>query len=170
MANEQDYASRPDVRVFACTHCGRHGLGFRRRPREMFTLFFESREKVLLVRYSGVFTSEDISMLDAVTVGIVAQEGYVRSIFDCTDVRIVAISRSSLSERARKLRMNPGKDRVTVAPQQEIYELFRDYAQAQLDFGNGELMVVRTLGEALEMLRLSNPDFQPIAVNPPSTA
>lgn len=136
----------------------------------MFTLFFESREKVLLVRYSGVFTSEDISMLDAVTVGIVAQEGYVRSIFDCTDVRIVAISRSSLSERARKLRMNPGKDRVTVAPQQEIYELFRDYAQAQLDFGNGELMVVRTLGEALEMLRLSNPDFQPIAVNPPSTA
>jgi hypothetical protein len=136
----------------------------------MFTLFFESREKVLLVRYSGVFTSEDISMLDAATVGIVAQEGYVRSIFDCTDVRIVAISRSRLSERARKLRMNPGKDRVTVAPQQEIYELFRDYAQAQLDFGNGELMVVRTLGEALEMLRLRNPDFQPIAVNPPSTA
>ncbi|MEA2912676.1 MAG: hypothetical protein QOJ15_4757, partial [Bradyrhizobium sp.] len=35
----------------------------------MFTLFFESQEKVLLARFSGVFTSEDISALDAVTVG-----------------------------------------------------------------------------------------------------
>jgi hypothetical protein len=134
----------------------------------MFTLFFESQEKVLLARFSGVFTSEDISALDAVTVGIVAREGYVRSIFDYTDVKTVATSRSSLAERARKLRMNPGQDRVLVAPQEEIYEMYRDYAQAQLDFGNGELMVVRTLGEALKLLGLSNPTFQPIAVNAPS--
>jgi hypothetical protein len=136
----------------------------------MFTPLFESQEKVLLVRYSGVFTSEDIAALDAATVGIVAREGYVRSIFDCTDVQTVAIARSRLAERARKPRMNPGQDRVTVAPQQEIYGLFQEYARMQLDFGNGELMLVRTLAEALELLGLSNPDFQPIAVTPSSTA
>lgn len=131
----------------------------------MFMLLFEAQEKVLLVRYGGVLTSQDISTLDAVTLGIVAREGYVRSIFDCTDVKTVAIPRSSLAERARKLRMNPGKDRVTVAPQQEIYDLFRDYAQMQLDFGNGELMVVRTLAEAFELLGLFKPDFQAVTVN-----
>jgi hypothetical protein len=66
--------------------------------------------------------------------------------------------------------MNPGQDRVTVAPQQEIYGLFQEYARMQLDFGNGELMLVRTLAKALELLGLSNPDFQPIAVTPSSTA
>jgi RNase P subunit RPR2 len=30
-----------------------------------------------------------------------------------------------------------------VAPQHDIYELFRDYAQAQLDIGNGKMMVVQ---------------------------
>jgi hypothetical protein len=114
-------------------------------------------------RYSGVFSSEDISALDANTVAIVAREGYVRSIFDFTDVKAVAVPRTRLLERGKKLRMNPGQDRVIVAPQQEIYELYRDYAQGQLDFGNGELMVVRTLVEALDLLGLSNPDFQPVA-------
>jgi hypothetical protein len=128
----------------------------------MFILLFEPREKVLLARYSGVFSSEDISALDANTVAIVAREGYVRSIFDFTDVKAVAVPRTRLLERGKKLRMNPGQDRVIVAPQQEIYELYRDYAQGQLDFGNGELMVVRTLVEALDLLGLSNPDFQPV--------
>jgi hypothetical protein len=33
-----------------------------------------------------------------------------------------------------------------------------------LDIGNGKLMVVRTLPEALRLLGLSNPDFQPLIV------
>ena len=103
----------------------------------MSMLLFEPREKVLLTRYSGVVSSEDISTLDKNTVGVVVREGYVRSIFDYTAVEAVAIPRSSLAERGRKLRMNPGQDRVIMAPQQEIYELYCDYARGQLDIGNG---------------------------------
>jgi len=65
-----------------------------------------------------------------------------------------------LSPEDRKPRMNPGQDRVFVAPQQEIREICRDYAQVQRDFGNGEMMVVQTMAEALLLLGLHNPDFQ----------
>ena len=131
----------------------------------MFTLLFATREKVMLTRYGGVFSSDDISALDEFVAGFIAREGfYVRSIFDFTAVRAVAIPRPRLLERGRKTRMNPGQDRVVVAPQQEIYNLYCDYAQGQLDIGNGKMMVVHTLAEALRLLGLSNPNFQPLMV------
>ena len=46
----------------------------------------------------------------------------------------------------------------------EIYELYREYAQCQLELGNGKMIVVRTLPEALRLLGLSEPNFQPLIV------
>jgi hypothetical protein len=129
----------------------------------MFTLLFDAREKVMLTRYTGVLSSEDIAALDEYVRGFVAREGfYVRSIFDLTSVEVFAISRPKLLLRGRKLRINPGQDRVFVAPQHEIYELYRDYAQAQLDLGNGKMMVVQRFDEALRLLGLRDPNFQPL--------
>jgi hypothetical protein len=129
----------------------------------MFTLFFEAREKVMLTRYTGVLSSDDIAALDEFVRGFVAREGfYVRSIFDLTGVEVFAIPRPQLLRRGRKLRINPGQDRVFVAPQHEIYELYRDYAQLQLEVGNGKAMVVKCLDEALRLLQLHDPDFQPV--------
>lgn len=130
----------------------------------MFRLLFEGRERVLLTRYSGVFSSDDITKLDAIVVEFVAREGYVRNIFDFTDVDGMAIPRTRLFERGRRPRMNPGKDRVIVAPQHEIQQLYGDYARAQIDIGNGKLMIVQTLTEAFDQLRLRSPDFKPIAI------
>jgi hypothetical protein len=124
----------------------------------VFTVLLEPRDKVMLIRYSGLLSPEDLSTLDAFVAGYVAREGYVRSIFDLTEVETFAIPRSRLVERGRKPRTNPGQDRVFVAPQQEIRELYRD--QIQRDFGNGEMMVVQTMAEALLLLGLHNPDFQ----------
>ena len=116
----------------------------------MFTLFFEAREKV-------------IAALDEFVRGFVAREGfYVRSIFDLTGVEVFAIPRPQLFKRGRKLRINPGQDRVFVTPQHEIHELYREYAQGQLDISNGKMMVVKCLDEALRLLRLHDPDFQPV--------
>ena len=104
---------------------------------------------------------DDIAALDEFVRGFVAREGfYVRSIFDLTGVEVFAIPRPQLFKRGRKLRINPGQDRVFVAPQHEIYELYREYAQGQLDVGNGKMMVVKCLDEALRLLRLHDPDFQ----------
>jgi hypothetical protein len=130
---------------------------------EMFTVFFEAREKVMLTRYTGVLSSDDIAALDEFVRGFVAREGfYVRSIFDLTGVEVFVIPRPQLLRRGRKLRINPGQDRVFVAPQHEIYELYRDYAQLQLEVGNGKAMVVKCLDEALRLLQLHDPDFQPV--------
>jgi hypothetical protein len=129
----------------------------------MFTILFEAREKVMLTRYSGVFSSDDISSHDEFVAGFIAREGiYLRTIFDFTAVEAVAIPRQRLLERGKKLRTNPGQDRIVVAPQQDIYELFRDYAQAQLDIGNGKMMVVQRFDEALRLLGLRDPNFQPL--------
>ena len=129
----------------------------------MYTILFEARAKVMLTRYSGVFSSDDISSLDEFVAGFIAREGiYVRNIFDFTAVEAVAIPRPRLLERGRKPRTNPGQDRVVVAPQHEIYELFRDYAQAQLDIGNGTMMVVQRFEDALRLLGLRDPNFQPL--------
>jgi hypothetical protein len=129
----------------------------------MFTILFEAREKVMLTRYSGVFSSDDISSHDEFVAGFIAREGiYLRTIFDFTAVEAVAIPRPRLLERGKKTRTNPGQDRIVVAPQHDIYELFRDYAQAQLDIGNGKMMVVRRFDEALRLLGLRDPNFQPL--------
>ena len=75
----------------------------------MFTVLLEPRDKVMLIRYSGVLSAEDLSTLDAFVAGYVAREGYVRSIFDFTDVETFAIPRSRLVERGRKPRICSGR-------------------------------------------------------------
>lgn len=127
----------------------------------MFALLYDAREKVMLTRYSGVFSPDDIASLDEYVAAFIAREGsYVRNIFDFTNLEAFGISRLRLVERGRKLRTNPGQDRVVVAPQHYIFGLFRDYAQAQLDIGNGTMMVVEWFEEALRLLRLHTPNFQ----------
>src|SRR5260370_12959656 len=107
----------------------------------MFTLFFEAREKVMLTRYTGVLSSDDIAALDEFVRGFVAREGfYVRTIFDLTGVEVFAIPRPQLLKRGRKLRLNPGQDLVFLAPQHEFYELYREYLHCQLDIGNSKIM------------------------------
>jgi hypothetical protein len=145
-----------------------HGVGYDAAEsiflgKRMFTVLFDTRQKVMLTRYTGVLSSDDIAALDEYVRGFVAREGfYVRSIFDLTGVEVFAISRPKLLLRGRKLRINPGQDRVFVAPQHEIHELYRDYAQAQLDLGNGKMMVVERFDEALRLLGLHDPNFQPL--------
>jgi|SRR6266404_54264 len=141
------------VRAFAAITFGGQGV---------FTVLFEARDRVMLTRYSGLLTSEDLAALDEFVAGFVTREGYIRSIFDFTNVETFAIPHTRLLERGRKLRMNPGQDRVFVAPQREIHELYRDYAKGQLNFGNGEMMVVETMADAFRLLDLHDPDFQPV--------
>src|SRR5260370_38822054 len=98
----------------------------------MFTLFFEAREKVMLTRYTGVLSYDDIAALDEFVRGFVAREGfYVRSIFDLTGVEVFAIPRPQLLRRGRKLRNNPAQDRAFVTPQHAIYGIYRENAHGQ---------------------------------------
>ena len=135
------------------------------REEEMaVTVLFEARDRVMLTRYRGLLSPETLATVDNFVASFVGQQGYFRSIYDLSDISIFAIPRSRLLERARRPRMNPGQDRVFVVPQQQIREMYHEYAQVQRDIGNGEMILVETLTEALRRLGLRNPDFRPVSI------
>ncbi len=129
----------------------------------MFTLLFEPQSRVMMVQYGDVLSSDDIRSVDACVTSFVAREGYIRSIYDLTPIKAFAIPPTRLSWRGRKLRMNPGQDRVFVVPQDELHELYCDYARQQVEIGNGEMKVVRQLPRALELLQVKEAGFRPLA-------
>jgi hypothetical protein len=135
-----------------------------RQEKKTVTVLFEPSDRVMMARYRGLLSPETLATVDNFVASFVGQQGYFRSIYDLSDIAVFAIPRPRLLERARKPRMNPGQDRVFVVPQPLIREMYHDYAQVQRDIGNGEMVLVETLTEALHRLRLRNPDFRPVPI------
>jgi hypothetical protein len=71
-------------------------------------MLFEPRDRVMLTRYSGTFSSEDISGLNEFVAEFVARRGYIRSILDLTGVEAVATPRSDRSNGAGSYGRTPG--------------------------------------------------------------
>lgn len=130
---------------------------------QMLTLLFDHKNRVLLARFSGIYTSDDIAAFDRGVGRFVAEEGAVRGLYDFSRVEAVAVPKTKFFELGRRPQLALDQDRVIVAPQLEIYELARLYAALQRDFGNVEPRIVRTLAEAYELLGLRNPEFAPVA-------
>ncbi len=128
----------------------------------MFTLAFERLPKVLMARFSSVFSSDDIEAIDAAVLGFVAHEGPVRGILDFSDVEAVAVSGPRLAVRSRRPPIVPGQDRVFVTPRPDIYGLGRTFAEQQRIAGGGEPKVATTLAEAYAALGLADPQFDPV--------
>lgn len=128
----------------------------------MFTLAFEHMHRVLLVRFTGIFTPEDIAQLDRAVMEFAAQAGPVRRLLDFSNIEAFAISHTLLAERGRLVAIMPSEERVIVAPNVEVYDLARAYASQQRDFGNLEPRVVMSLWDAYRLLGLNAPEFQPV--------
>jgi hypothetical protein len=128
----------------------------------MFKLEFEYHHRVLLARFFGILTPEDVLQFDEAARLIVAREGPLRGILDYSDIEIVAVPKTLLVQRARLPQISPGQERVLVAAKPETYEMARAYAAQQRDFGNVEPRVVPTLPDAYRLLGLDKPDFQAI--------
>jgi hypothetical protein len=128
----------------------------------MFAFAFERTHRVLLVRFTGIFSSEDIVPLECAVKAFVAQEGPVRHLLDFSGITAIAVPKTLVAQRARLPEIVPGQERVIVAPHQEMYDLARTYATQQRDFGNLEPRVVRSLWDAYRLLDLDEPDFQAI--------
>jgi len=126
----------------------------------MLALSFDRRNRVLLVQFSGIYSSDDISAFDRLVGRFVAEEGPTRGLYDFSGVTAVAVPKTKLFELGRRPQIALDQDRVIVAPQLEINELARLYATLQRDFGNVEPRIVNTLAEAYDLLGLSDPDFE----------
>jgi hypothetical protein len=128
----------------------------------MFTLAFEYSHRVLLARFTGLLTSDDLGQFEQAARSIIAREGPMRGILDFSDVATIAVPRSLFVQLGRRPQLSPGQDRVFVATTPEVDQMASAYAAQQRDFGNVEPRVVRSLAEAYSLLGLDRPDFQAI--------
>ncbi len=128
----------------------------------MFDLTFDRNHNVLLARFAGVFSSEDVESLDRTLTAFISRHGFARGIFDFSLVEANAAPQTFLAWHGRLPQILLGQERVIVAPRQWSYELACAYAAQQRDFGNMEPQVVRSLGDACHLLRVERPDFQPV--------
>ena len=128
----------------------------------MFALFFEPRHRVLMVRVTGLFSSQDIETHDRAALSFLAREvGEVRGIYDLSAVETVAVPSSKAVQRGQAPSIIATRV-VVVAPHGAAAEFVRIVREQQRLAGHREPILVATLEEAYLALELTDPHFEPL--------
>jgi len=128
----------------------------------MLALSYERRHQVVMVRVTGVLSSEDIEMHDRVMLGFLAGKEGVRAIYDLSNVEALAIPLSKIAQRGQRPAIVTGR-RVVVAQRQGGEDFARIIASEQRAAGLAEPAIVPTLAEAYELLGLGRDTvFEPV--------
>ena len=128
----------------------------------MLSLSYERRHQVVMVRVTGVLSSEDIEIHDRVMLHFLAGKDGVRAIYDLGKVEALAIPVSKIAQRGQRPAIVTGR-RVMVASRQGGEEFARIIASEQRAAGLAEATIVPTLGEAYQLLGLGRDAvFEPI--------
>jgi len=130
----------------------------------MFTIEFDTRQKVVRVIFSLSFTVDDLAGLDDVAEVLVAAEGPMSAIFDCTLIDSIGIPAQRVASRGRLRQLCPGLRRAIVAPQPEMFSLAELFARSQDAAGSEAPQVVRTMAEALAWLGLDKLQSRPVEI------
>ncbi len=126
----------------------------------MFSLWFEERHRVLMVRVTGVLSSQDFDTHDHAVLAFVAREGTMRGLYDFSAVDAVAIPQSKVLQRGQAPSIIA--DRVVVAPRTAGEEFARIIRDQQRLAGHREAIIVPTLAEAYNLLGLDDARFEPV--------
>ena len=129
----------------------------------MIEVAFERRHRILLGRFIGVFSSDDIEALDRVVKKFVQENGPVVGLMDWSDVDTIAVPPWRLIQRGRAPQIALGQQRVMVAADGPLHDMVRAYADQQRNYGNLEPVVVRSLEEAYDALGVVDPVFEPVS-------
>ena len=131
----------------------------------MFALFFEHHHRVLMVKVTGVLSSEDIETHDRVVLHFLAGKSDVRAIYDLSGVEALAVPTSKIAQRGQRPAIVTGR-RVVVASGQGSSEFARTIAEEQREANLPEPAIVATLSEAYALLELGrNPVFEPVPLD-----
>jgi len=128
----------------------------------VLSFLLERRHFVLLSRFEGILTSDDLMRQDRLVCAFSAREGPARSIVDFTDVVTVEIDTGTITALAQRRVRRP---RLFVVPQPEMFGLARLYSAHTGLAGQVEPSLVRTRAEAYAALGLDDPAFEPIALD-----
>jgi hypothetical protein len=128
------------------------------------SLKYEPNRKILLVQFSGALSSENLNGLDAEVVAFVKKEGVPKGfVIDCSNVDDVTVPTGEFVRRGqRSNNVVADQERVYVMPREDMFGLGRMFGTYQRMVGKREPIVVKTLTEAFDALRLEDPAFQPL--------
>lgn len=125
----------------------------------MLDMAFDRANRILWIRFSMALTGENLRHLDKLLTTFLTREGAADVILDFSDAPQGSIETSLVQERTNTPLIMPGRRRVFIAPHDQLFGMLRMYAAYQDD----PPAVVRTFDEALEVLELSAPTFEPVA-------
>lgn len=131
----------------------------------MLTLLLDRSAMILMVRFHGLFISEDIATHDAFVSRLVQRDGPVRGIIDLSQVTIVAVPLTRFVEVSRRPQLVPGSQRILVASEPAMTELARVFQNHQELVGNTVPRIVQSLGEAYAAMGVSGDNFEPVDFN-----
>jgi hypothetical protein len=123
---------------------------------------YETRHKVLLARFTGVFSSDDVAALDRAVIEY-CPPGAVYGLLDFTGLEATTVPMSKLLKRAQQPPISPGYKRVFVVSEAQGQEGAREFASQQAAADADRPQIVSTLAEAYRLLGLSEqPHFEPV--------
>jgi hypothetical protein len=128
----------------------------------MTRLEIDRAKAVLLVTFAGAMTVESLAILDSQLTDFIAREGTMPTVIDFTAVTSVDVGVSSLANRGRGRTLMPGQPRVFVTTDMLLFGLLRLYSTHQDNRGERPPTIVRSLAEALALMSLCDPKFEPV--------
>ena len=128
----------------------------------MFDLAYSAKDRVLLSRFRGTYSLEDITLRDSAVRRFAAKNGLVRGVMDFTAVESISIPLDVLIRRAHQPGILTGQQRVIIAASEPAYSFNRLVAAHQLYARKVEPLLVRSSREAHEVLGIVEPTFLPL--------
>lgn len=125
-------------------------------------LSYDRQFNILLARFSGIFSSQDIADGDAAALAFVAAHGAVHAILDFGAVEAVAVPVSKLILRAQQPWASPTARHIIVVPQASFRELAQTFTAHQRQSGLATTELAASLDEALSLLGAVNPAFEKV--------
>jgi hypothetical protein len=119
----------------------------------------DRQHNVTLARFSGEFGPETIVQLDHASELLVEAEGPTHFVLDFSGIERVNMPDRAIAKRGQRVPLCIDYERVVVAPQPELFGLYRVFAAAA---GAAAPVIVRSISEALLYLDLRRPVFEPV--------
>jgi hypothetical protein len=108
-----------------------------RRICSVFTIEFDRRQSLMLVRFAGTFGPDDLATLDELSDVFIAAEHPTRAPYDFTAVEYIDMPPEVMAMRAGQAQFCSHMRQAVVAPQAEIFGLVRLYGTYQSAAGFG---------------------------------
>jgi hypothetical protein len=134
----------------------------------MFSLAFDRAHRVLHLKLTGVYTTEDLDRFDVVALHFVNEHGPVHMLLDFSGTTAMAAPASKLRQRGQLPPLCPAHLRVMVMPRPELQEFGLAFAEFQRQAGHPAPLVVASLEEGMRALSLgADAAFEPVP-DPPA--